>query len=72
MTSTQPITLVHDPIEANLSPADDRVLLNDWLPPQVGVVPKIRIGRRWINVLWALPLGFVLAVIGVVCCSGIA
>ena len=22
------------------------------------MVPKIRIGRRWINVLWALPLGF--------------
>ena len=29
------------------------------------MVPKIRIGRRWFNVLWALPLGFVLAVIGV-------
>jgi len=55
----------HDPIEANLSPAGDRVLLNDWLPPQVGVVPKIRIGRHWFNVLWALPIGFVLAVIGV-------
>lgn len=39
--------------------------MNDWLPPQVGVVPKIRIGRRWINVLLALPLGFVLLVIGV-------
>jgi DMSO/TMAO reductase YedYZ molybdopterin-dependent catalytic subunit/thiosulfate reductase cytochrome b subunit len=56
---------MHDPIEANLSPADDRVLLNNWLPPQVGVVPKIRIGRRWKNVLWVLPVGFVFAVIGV-------
>jgi len=55
----------HDPIAVSLSPADDRVLLNDWLPPKVGVVPKIRIGRRWFNVLWALPLGFVFAVIGV-------
>jgi methionine sulfoxide reductase catalytic subunit len=71
MTKTKPITLVHDPIEANLSPADDRVLLNDWLPPQVGVVPKIRIGRRWINVLSALPLGFVLAVIGVAVAQGL-
>jgi methionine sulfoxide reductase catalytic subunit len=35
------------------------------LPPQHGVVPKIRIGQRWINVMWALPLGFVLTVIGV-------
>ena len=55
----------HDPIEANLSPADDRVLLSSWLPPQAGVVPRIRIGRRWINVLWALPIVFVVLVIGV-------
>jgi methionine sulfoxide reductase catalytic subunit len=65
MTGSHPVPLTHDPIEANLSPADDRVLLNNWLPPQVGVVPKIRIGQRWINVLWALPVGFVLTVIGV-------
>ena len=65
MTSTHPAPLTHDPIEASLSPADDRVLLNNWLPPRVGVVPKIRIGQRWINVLWSLPVGFVLIVIGV-------
>jgi sulfoxide reductase catalytic subunit YedY len=65
MTSTHPAPLTHDPIEASLSPADDRVLLNNWLPPKVGVVPKIRIGQRWINVLWSLPVGFVLIVIGV-------
>ena len=56
---------VHDPIAASLSTADDRVRLSEWLPPQTGVVPKIRIGQRWINVLWALPLIFVLLVIGV-------
>jgi methionine sulfoxide reductase catalytic subunit len=65
MLSAQPIPPTHDSIQASLSPADDRVLLNDWLPPQIGVVPKIRIGRRWVNVLWILPIGFVLAVIGV-------
>ncbi len=65
MTHTQPVPLPHDPMEAKLSPADDRVLLNNWMPPQAGVVPKIRIGRHWINVLWALPAGLVLAVIGV-------
>jgi methionine sulfoxide reductase catalytic subunit len=63
--STQPIPLTHDPIAANLSRADDRVLLNKWLPPQVGVVPRIRIGKHWVNVLWALPLGLVVAIIGV-------
>ena len=55
----------HGSIAASLSGADDRVLLNHWLPPQVGVVPVIRIGRRWVNVLWLLPIGFLLAVIGV-------
>ena len=65
MMKAREVTHQHDPIEANLSPADDRILLNDWLPPKVGVVPKIRIGQRWINVLWALPLGFLLIVIGV-------
>ncbi|MFL9964861.1 hypothetical protein PQR02_28150 [Paraburkholderia sediminicola] len=55
----------HDPVEASLSPADDRVHLNHWLPPQAGVVPRIRIGQRWVNVLWALPIAFILLVIGV-------
>ena len=32
--------------------------LSEWLPPQTGVVPRLRIGKRWINVLWFLPLGF--------------
>src|SRR6476620_10142348 len=63
MTNTHLTPLTHDSIGASLSPADDRVLLNNWLPPKVGVVPKIRIGQHWINVLWSLPVGFVLIVI---------
>jgi thiosulfate reductase cytochrome b subunit len=63
--ATHPVTREHDPIAASMSRADDRVLLNNWLPPQVGVVPVIRIRRRWVNVLWLLPIGFLLAVIGV-------
>ena len=65
--STFPTQPGHDPIATDLSPADDRVLLNDWLPPRKpALLPKIRIGRRWINLaLWVLPLGFALAVIGV-------
>src|SRR5690348_11248318 len=65
MRSSHNMSPAHDPIASNLSAADDRVRLNEWLPPQAGVVPKIRIGERWINVLWALPLIFVLLVIGV-------
>ena len=62
---TREFSQPHDLIKAHLSAADDRVLLNKWLPPKAGVVPKIRIGTHWINVLWVLPIGFVLAVIGV-------
>jgi DMSO/TMAO reductase YedYZ molybdopterin-dependent catalytic subunit/thiosulfate reductase cytochrome b subunit len=27
-----------------------------WLPPQEGIAPRVRIGRRWVNVFWALPI----------------
>jgi DMSO/TMAO reductase YedYZ molybdopterin-dependent catalytic subunit/thiosulfate reductase cytochrome b subunit len=55
----------HDSLAASLSVADDRVRLNKWLPPQAGVTPKTRIGRRWINVLGLLPLVFVFLIIAV-------
>jgi methionine sulfoxide reductase catalytic subunit len=61
----RPNAPAHDPVEADLTFADDRIRLNHWLPPQVGVMPKIRIGQRWINVAWALPIGFVIIVVGV-------
>lgn len=57
--------LLHDPLAKKLSTADNRVLRSHWLPPQAGVVPKVRIGQRWVNALWVLPLIFVLLVIGV-------
>jgi DMSO/TMAO reductase YedYZ molybdopterin-dependent catalytic subunit/thiosulfate reductase cytochrome b subunit len=55
----------HDRVEASLSAADDRLRLSEWLPPQEGVVPRVRIGRRWINVLWALPLVVILLILGI-------
>jgi sulfoxide reductase catalytic subunit YedY len=47
----------HDPIAAALSTADDRVVLSHWLPPNDGIVPRIRIGQRSVSTLWALPIG---------------
>jgi len=47
----------HDSLAAKLSAADDRILLSHWLPPQEGIVPRLRIGRRWVSTLWALPIG---------------
>ncbi|CAN7700483.1 molybdopterin-dependent oxidoreductase [Caballeronia sp. LjRoot29] len=55
----------HDPYETDLSPADDRVRLSHWLPPQAGVVPKLRIGQHWVNILWFVPVAFLFLVMGV-------
>jgi thiosulfate reductase cytochrome b subunit len=55
----------HEPFEANLSTADDRIRLSTWLPPQAGTVPRIRWGNRWINVLWAVPLAMALLILGI-------
>ena len=65
MTNPRNISHPHDRLATRLTNADDRVRLSHWLPPQAGVVPKVRIGRHWINVLWALPVVFVLLVAGV-------
>jgi hypothetical protein len=48
-----------EPLEAALTHADDRLLTDHWMPPQAGIVPRVRVGRRWISVLWALPIGTV-------------
>lgn len=70
MTASQ-APIPHDPLATKLSTADDRVRLSHWLPPQEGTVPRIRIGRRWINILWVLPLGFTLGVIAVAVAQGL-
>jgi DMSO/TMAO reductase YedYZ molybdopterin-dependent catalytic subunit/thiosulfate reductase cytochrome b subunit len=46
-----------DPLRGSLSGADDRLRADHWMPPQWGILPRIRIGRRWFNTLWALPIG---------------
>ena len=49
----------HDPLAADLTPAGARIQLEDWdrnIPPRRPIVPHIRIGKRWINVLWAVPI----------------
>ncbi len=55
----------HDPLAASLSAADDRILLSDWLPPREAIVPRIRVGRRWISILWAVPIGCAALIIAI-------
>ena len=52
-------------LETKLTHADDRIRLSDWLPPQWGGIPHIRLGKRWFNICWLLPLGFLFLLIGV-------
>ena len=54
-----------DPFEMSLSGADDRLRLSKWLPPRAGIVPHIRIGGRWINILWVVPLASVALILGI-------
>ncbi len=65
MTNPSKVTPPHDPLAATLSAADDRILLSHWLPPSEGIVPRIRVGKRWVSVLWALPLGFVALILAI-------
>jgi hypothetical protein len=55
----------HDPLEVSLSSADDRVRLSHWMPPQAGVMPKVRIGRHWVSLLWGLPAAFVILIVAI-------
>ena len=65
MKEARKVPRQQDPLATSLSAADDRIRLSTWLPPQDGVVPRIRLGSRWINVLWAIPLAVALLILGV-------
>ena len=57
------IPAMPQPLEAALTGADDRLRLNHWLPPQAGIVPRIRLGQRWVSTLWVLPIGVAVLII---------
>ncbi|GAB3523265.1 molybdopterin-dependent oxidoreductase [Arthrobacter monumenti] len=42
------------------------------VPAQYGVAPRLRIGRsKWFNLLWLLPIGFVLLIVGIAVAKGL-
>jgi methionine sulfoxide reductase catalytic subunit len=46
---------------AELVPGEDTIDPSIWagsISPAPGVAPRVRIGRRWFNLLWLLPIGF--------------
>ena len=57
-----------DPLEIELSAADDHIVVAEWsrrIPPIMARIPEMRIGRRWVNTLWILPISVALLLIGI-------
>src|SRR4051812_42344474 len=57
------------------SAGDDTIDPDSWsgaIPEAHGVSPRIRIGRdKWLNLLWLLPIGFVLLIVAVAVAQGL-
>ena len=49
----------HDPLESAIAKSHDSVVPGTWTPSRGGTVPQVRLGSRWFNILWLLPIGFV-------------
>ncbi|MFB9165759.1 molybdopterin-dependent oxidoreductase [Arthrobacter psychrochitiniphilus] len=60
---------------SELTHKDDDVIDPEWagsIPAQYGVAPRVRIGAsKWFNLLWLIPIGFVVLVIGIAVAKGI-
>lgn len=63
-----------DPIHIAVTKGEDTIDSEDWaghIPQTNGVMPRVRIGSRWVNVLWAIPLTVALLLIGVALAQGL-
>jgi thiosulfate reductase cytochrome b subunit len=57
-----------------LSRGEDTVDVATWagaIPAATGVAPRVRVGSRWFNLLWLLPLGFLLLLVCVAAAKGL-
>src|SRR5262249_14868373 len=57
-----------DPLETSLSSAANRVDIAEWsrrIPPIMARIPQVRIGKRWVNTLWLLPIAFAGRIVGI-------
>src|SRR5262252_4241780 len=57
-SSSDPLS-APDPLEAGLSPAEDRVVAAEWsrrIPPVRARIPEVRIGKRWYSPAWLIPI----------------
>jgi sulfoxide reductase catalytic subunit YedY len=59
---------------AGLTHGEDVVDVATWagsVPAERGVAPRLRLGRRWFNLLWLLPIGFVVLLACVAAAKGL-
>lgn len=58
-----------DSFRVELTRGKDRIDTREWaggIPSRPAIAPRFRVGKdRWFNILWLLPIGFVLALVGV-------
>lgn len=45
-----------DPLRKEIGKSHEYVIADKWTPPRAGIVPEIRLGSRWFNVLWLVPI----------------
>ena len=55
-----------------LTVGEDAVDVAKWFPEWYGIPPRVRVGRtRWFNLLWLLPIGFVVLISAVAVAQGL-
>lgn len=59
---------------SQLTLGEDRIDPETWagsIPQAKGVAPRVRVGSRWFNLLWLLPMGFVGLLLAVAAAKGL-
>ncbi len=77
-TSAAPSGISPDVVRSyrwQLTPGEDVIDTATWagsVPHVNGIAPRVRLGRsRWFNLLWLLPIGFVLLIVAVAIAKGL-
>jgi methionine sulfoxide reductase catalytic subunit len=66
---------LHESFRTELVKKERDVVDENWaggVQPQFGVAPRVRVGRnRWFNLLWLIPIGLLLLIVGVAVAKGL-
>lgn len=59
---------------SELTQGEDHIERPTWaggIPPAHAIAPRLRVGHRWFNILWLIPIGVVLLIAGIAVAQGI-